>query len=132
MTVTNLGPQSGSLANGYTYIVTAGLTAPGNFSGALAGTTIPVYVAGQQYYNATSGTSFTSSPFNSTGADLLVVFLGCHNNTVFTITDSYGNTWLPLAGPAYKVGTAEIPYGRRILLCSQRRGPAPDTRYSQP
>ena len=109
VTVTNLGPQSGSLANGYTYIVTAGLTAPGNFSGALAGTTVPVYVAGQQYYNATPGTSFTSSPFNSTGADLLVMFLGCHNNTIFTITDSYGNTWLPLAGPAFKVGTANYP-----------------------
>ncbi len=37
------------------------------------------------------------------------MFLGCHNNTVFTITDSYGNTWLPLAGPAYKVGTAYFP-----------------------
>ena len=37
------------------------------------------------------------------------MFLGCHNNTVFTITDSYGNTWLPLAGPAYKVGSASYP-----------------------
>ena len=109
VTVTNLGPQSGSLANGYTYVVTAGLTAPGNFTGALAGTTVPVYVAGQQYYNATPNTVFTSSPFNSTGADLLVMFLGCHNNTVLTVTDSYGNTWLPLAGPAFKVGNPNYP-----------------------
>ena len=108
VTVT-VGGQSGSLASGFTYIVTAGITAPGNFAGALMGTSVPTYVAGQEYYNATPGTSFTSSPFNSTGADLLVMFLGCHNNTVFTITDSYGNTWLPLAGPAYKVGTAYYP-----------------------
>jgi hypothetical protein len=37
------------------------------------------------------------------------MFLGCHNHTVFTITDSFGNTWLPLAGPAYKVGSAGFP-----------------------
>ena len=109
VTVTNLGSQSGTLPSGYTYVVSAGITAPGNFSGALLGTVAPTYVSGQQYYNATAGTSFTSSPFNSTGADLLVMFLGCHNDTVFTITDNYGNTWLPLAGPALKVGSASFP-----------------------
>jgi hypothetical protein len=87
----------------------AGVTAPDNFAGALTGTSVPTYVAGQEYFNATAGTSFTSSPFDSTGADLLVMFLGCHNHTVFTITDSYGNTWLPLSGPAYKVGSAYYP-----------------------
>ena len=87
----------------------AGVTAPDNFAGALMGTSVPTYVAGQEYFNATAGTSFTSSPFDSTGADLLVMFLGCHNHTVFTITDSYGNTWLPLSGPAYKVGSAYYP-----------------------
>jgi hypothetical protein len=45
VTVTNLGGQSGSLANGFTYIVTSGLTAPGNFSGAPMGTLAPTYVA---------------------------------------------------------------------------------------
>jgi IPT/TIG domain len=109
LTVTNPGNQSGSLSSAFTYVVPAGITAPGNFSGALMGTSVPTYVSGQQYYNATSGTSFTSSPFNSTGADLLVLFLGCHNNTVFTISDSYGNTWVPLAGPAFKVGTGSFP-----------------------
>jgi hypothetical protein len=108
VTVTVMG-QSGSLASGFTYVVTAVVTAPGNFAGTLMGTTIPTYVSGQQYYNATAGTSHTSSPFNSTGADLLLMFIGCHNNTVFTITDNFGNTWLPLAGPAYKVGTAFFP-----------------------
>ena len=68
----------------------------------------------KQYYNATPGTSFTSSPLNSTSADLLVMLLGCHNATVFTITDNYGNTWLPLAGPAYKVGTAFYPWKARF------------------
>ena len=108
VTVT-VGGQSGSLASAFTYVVTAGITAPGNFAGALMGTSAPTYIAGQEYYNATAGTSFTTAPFNSTGADLLVMFLGCHNNTVFTITDSHGNTWLPLAGPAYKVGTESFP-----------------------
>jgi len=108
VTVTVSG-QSGSLAGGYTYVVTSAITAPGNFAGALMGTSVPTYVAGQEYYNATAGTSFTSASFNSTGADLLVMYLGCHNHTVFTITDSYGNTWLPLAGPAYKVGTSGFP-----------------------
>ena len=108
VTVTVSG-QSGSLVGGFTYVVTAVVTAPGNFAGALMGTSVPTYVTGQEYLNATAGISFTSSPFNSTGADLLVMFLGCHNQTVFTITDSYGNTWLPLAGPAYKVGRAYYP-----------------------
>ena len=109
VTVT-VGAQSGSLTNGYTYssqLVV--VTPPGSFAGALAGTAAPTYVAGQQYYNATAGTSFTTAAFNSTGADLLLMFLGCHNATVFTITDTYGNTWLPLVGPAYKVGNPSYP-----------------------
>ena len=109
VTVT-VGAQSGSLTNGYTYssqVVV--VTPPGSFAGALAGTAAPTYVAGQQYYNATAGTSFTTAAFNSTGADLLLMFLGCHNATVFTITDTYGNTWLPLVGPAYKVGNPYFP-----------------------
>ena len=109
VTVT-VGAQSGSLTNGYTYssqVVV--VTPPGSFAGVLAGTAAPTYVAGQQYYNATAGTSFTTAAFNSTGADLLLMFLGCHNATVFTITDTYGNTWIPLAGPAYKVGNPSYP-----------------------
>jgi hypothetical protein len=109
VTVTNPGSQSGSLASGYTYTVASSITAPGNPTGQLAGTLAATYVSGQEYYNATAGTSFTSAAFNSTGADLLVMFLGCHNYTVFSITDSYGNTWLPLAGPALKVGTGYYP-----------------------
>jgi hypothetical protein len=108
VTVT-VGGQSGSQASGFTYVITGGLTAPGNLVGAPTGTSVPTYVAGQHYYNATPGTSFTTSSFDSTGSDLLVMFLGCHNHTTFTITDSYGNTWLPLAGPAYKVGSGSFP-----------------------
>src|ERR1035437_4438076 len=109
VTVT-VGTQSGSLTSGYTYeAVVVAVTPPGSFAGALMGPAAPTYVAGQQYYNATAGTSFTTAPFNSTGADLLVMFLGSHNATAFTITDSYGNTWLPLAGPAYKVGNPYYP-----------------------
>jgi hypothetical protein len=105
-------------------VVAGGITPPGNFSGALIGTSVPTYVTGQQYYNATPGTSFTSSAFDSTGADLLLMFLGCHNNTVFTITDSYGNTWLPLAGPALKVGTSSYPMeGEFFYVPNARTGP---------
>ncbi|MGA9673360.1 MAG: IPT/TIG domain-containing protein [Terracidiphilus sp.] len=107
--VTNVGSQTGSLASGFTYVVTNNVTAPGNLTAALTGTSAPTYVAGQEYYNATPGTSFTSSSFNSSGANLLIMFLGCHNSTVFTITDSFGNNWRPLAGPAFKVGNANYP-----------------------
>ena len=108
VTVTVSG-QSGSLASGFTYLVTSNITAPGNLTAALTGTLAPTYVSGQEYYNATPSTSFTSAAFNSSGADLLVMFLGCHNYTAFTITDSYGNKWLPLAGPALKVGSSSYP-----------------------
>jgi len=124
VTVTNLDQQSGSLANGYTYVVTAGLTPPGNFSGVLIGTSVPTYVAGQQFYSATPGTSFTSSSFDSTGADLLLLFLGCHNDAVFTVTDSYGNTWIPLVGPAFKVGSSGFPMeGEFFYAPNAKTGP---------
>ncbi len=108
VTVTVIG-QSGSLASGFTYVITNIVTAPSNFTGSLMGTSVPTYVSGQEYYNATAGNSFTTAAFNSTGADLLVMFLGTHNITTFTITDTFGNTWLPLAGPARKVGNAGYP-----------------------
>jgi hypothetical protein len=101
--------QSGSLVSGFTYVTPSPVTAPGNFAGALIGTSVPTYVAGQEFYNASAGSTFTTSPFNSTGADLLVMLLGSHNQAAFTVTDSYNNTWLPLAGPAYKVGSAYYP-----------------------
>ena len=104
---------------GFTYVITNIVTAPSNFTGALSGTSFPTYVSGQQYYNATAGMSFTFAPFNSTGTDLLVMFLGSHNLTVFTITDSYGNTWLPLAGPAYNVGTAGYSPGKANSFTSR-------------
>jgi hypothetical protein len=107
--VTDPFGQSGSLTSGFTYTLTASVTAPGSFNAALAGTVTPTYVSGQQYYNSTTLASHTTAAFNSTGADLLIVFLGCHNNTVFTVTDSYGNTWLPLAGPASSVGSQNYP-----------------------
>ena len=109
VTVTNLGAERKPGQRVHLYGGNHGY-APSNFAGALMGTSVPTYVAGQEYYNATAGNSFTTSAFNSTGADLLVMFLGCHNNTVFTITDSYGNTWIPLAGPALKSGTSYYPW----------------------
>jgi len=102
--------QSGSLTNGFTYQTqTVSVTTPGSFTGSLKGTSAPTYVGGQQFYQPTGATSFTSASFNSTGADLLIMFLGCHNATAFTITDSFANTWFPLAGPAYKLGNPDFP-----------------------
>ncbi|HEY9712213.1 MAG TPA: fibronectin type III domain-containing protein, partial [Chroococcales cyanobacterium] len=72
-------------------------------------TVTPTYVSGQQYYNSTTLASHTTAAFNSTGADLLVAFISSHNNVAFTVTDSYGNTWLPLAGPASSVGSQNYP-----------------------
>ena len=109
VTVTNVGSQSGSLASSFTYTQTTMVTPPGSFIAAMSGTSTPVYVSGQQYYNATAQTSHTTSAFNSTGANLLLIFVGCHNNTVFTITDSFGNTWLPLVGPSSSLGSQTFP-----------------------
>jgi hypothetical protein len=109
VTVTDPYGQNGSLASGFTYVLTTTVTAPGSLSAALAGTVAPTYVSGQQYYNSTALASHTTAAFNSTGADLLVVFIGSHNNVAFTVTDSYGNTWLPLAGPSASVGSQDYP-----------------------
>lgn len=109
VTVT-VGSQSGTLANGFTYTnTTVIVSAPGNFGGALTGTSAPTYVTGQGSFNATPGTLFTIAPFDSTGSDLLLMFIGCHNDTAFTVTDNFGNTWLPLDGPTHKVALAIGP-----------------------
>ena len=96
VTVTNLGVPSGSLASAFTYVVTptapTGLTVAGGGPG-------PTYVSGQGYYSDPFLTAHTTAPFDSTGGDLILVFASCHNGVTFTPSDSFGNTWISIAGP---------------------------------
>jgi hypothetical protein len=99
--VTNLGSQSGSLANGYTYVV-ATPTAPTGMAVA-AGGPGPTYVNGQGYYNTTSLTTHTTATFDSTGGDQILLFASSHQGVTFTPSDSFGNTWISIAGPTSTV-----------------------------
>ena len=108
VTVTVSG-QSGSLVSALHLSGHSRLHSPCDFAGALDGTSAPTYVAGQEYLTRPLGPRSPLRLSTARAPIFVVMFLGCHNNTVFTITDSYGNTWLPLAGPAYKVGTASFP-----------------------
>jgi len=97
ITVTNLGNQSGSLAGAFTY-VTPAPTAPTNLS-AVDGGPAPSVAAVQGYYNSTFLTSHTTAAFNSAGGNMIVLFAGSHSGVTFTPSDSFGNTWIPIAGP---------------------------------
>src|SRR5579885_2069773 len=91
----------GQVSNGVAFTVTTGSpspTAPGNLS-AVAGTLAPVVVSEQGYIDTTFTTTHTTAAFDSTGGDLLVLFASSHAGTAFTPTDSYGNTWISVAGP---------------------------------
>ena len=95
VTVTVSG-QSGFLTNGFTYIVEP--TAPTNVTAMLGGPG-PTVVAVQSLDEPTFVTSHTTAPFNSTGGDLIVLCASSHSGVTLTPTDSYGNTWIPIAGP---------------------------------
>ncbi len=72
-------------------------TAPGNL---IAGAgPAPIVVATQGYINATFLTSHTTAAFDSTGGDLIVLCASAHSGVTFTPSDSFGNTWIPIAGP---------------------------------
>jgi len=97
VTVTNSGAQSGSLASGFTYVVPTP-TAPTGLTVA-AGGPGPTYVNGQGYYNSTSLTTHVTAPFDSTGGDVILLFASSHQGVTFTPSDSFGNTWISIAGP---------------------------------
>jgi fibronectin type 3 domain-containing protein len=99
VTVTVNG-QSGSLASGFSYGATP--TAPTGLT-VTAGGPGPIYVNGQGYYNTTSLTTHTTAAFNSTGGDLILLFASSHNDVTFTPSDSFGNTWISIAGPTSTV-----------------------------
>jgi hypothetical protein len=58
-----------------------------------------VVVAMQSYINSTSQTSHTTGAFDSTGGDVVILFASSHMGVTFTPSDSFGNTWISLAGP---------------------------------
>lgn len=53
------------------------------------------------YISAPALTVHTTAAFDSTGATALLLFVGTHNavGQTISVTDSQGNTWLPLAAP---------------------------------
>ena len=96
VTVTNTGTQSGSLTNAFTYGGTVP-TAPGGLTTG-AGPS-PSVVAVQGYINSTFQTTHTTSAFDSTGGDLIILCASAHFGLTFAPSDSFGNTWIPVAGP---------------------------------
>lgn len=70
-------------------------TAP---TGLAAGRTPSVQTV-QGYITYDHITKHVTAPFDSTGGDLIVVYATTHGKRSFTPSDSFGNTWLPLAGP---------------------------------
>jgi len=97
VTVTNLGPQSATLPNAFTYAASTP-TMPTGLAAAPGGPG-PTYISGQGYYNSTSLTSHTTAIFDSTGGDLIVLFASSHAGVTFTPSDNFGNTWISIAGP---------------------------------
>ena len=53
----------------------------------------------RSYINPTFLTSHTTAPFDSSGGDLILVCASSHIGATFTPSDSFGNTWIPIAGP---------------------------------
>ena len=71
----------------------------------------PAIVTTSGYLNGTSLTSHTTSPFNSTGATTLVVFVSTNTPwngatvNISGVTDNLGNTWNLLTGPTTWAGS---------------------------
>jgi len=105
VTVTNLGVPSGSLTSAFTYVVTP--TAPTGLTVAEGGPG-PIYVNGQGYYNDASLTTHTTAAFDSTGGDLILLFASSHVGLTFTPSDSFGNTWISIAGPTNTVVGSDL------------------------
>ncbi len=98
MVVVTVGAQT---SNGVTFTVNTGSsspTAPGSLT-AVASSLTPSLVGEQGYINTAFLTSHSMLPFDSTGADLLVLFASSHAGVTFTPSDSFGNVWTSAVGP---------------------------------
>ena len=70
-------------------------TTPQHLSGGAAPTVQRV----ASYIEPTPLIKHTMAPFDSTGADVLVVGASSHNDVTLTPSDNFNNTWISLAGP---------------------------------
>ena len=97
VTVTNVGSQSGSLANGFTY-------------------TVPVAISFSQVASATPQSATASVPVSypaaQTAGDLNVVVVGWNDTaaTVQSVKDSAGNTYSLAIGPTSGTGLEQSIY----------------------
>jgi fibronectin type 3 domain-containing protein len=95
-TASNLGPYSTTVT-----AMTAGTavpTAPGSLA-AVAGASGPQVIATQSYIYSISLTSHTTAAFDSTGGDMLVLCASSHEGVTMTPSDTFGNSWISVAGP---------------------------------
>jgi hypothetical protein len=76
---------------------TAPPTQPSNFR--VNTTPVPIVQAVQGYINRTFLTAHTTEPFDSSDGDLIVVCASSHAGVRLTPSDSFGNTWISVAGP---------------------------------
>jgi len=98
-TITITGNGGGVQQNATVTLTVGSLpTAPTNLAGS-AGGPGPTVVAAQGLYDTTLTTSHTTAAFNSTGGDLIVMLASSHAGVTFTPSDSFGNIWIPIAGP---------------------------------
>jgi hypothetical protein len=95
-TASNLGPYSTTAT-----AMTAGTavpTAPGSLA-AVAGASGPQVINTLSYLYSASITSHTTTAFDSTGGDLLVLCASSHAGVTMTPSDTFGNSWISVAGP---------------------------------
>jgi hypothetical protein len=59
----------------------------------------PVINTVVRYINPTYTTTHTTIPFDSSGGDLIVMFVSSHAGVAFVPSDNFGNTWTSIAGP---------------------------------
>jgi hypothetical protein len=65
----------------------------------LKGGPTPAVAVVQRYINTSHLTIHKTAPFDSTGADLLVMCASTHNDAILTPSDGFHNTWTSAAGP---------------------------------
>lgn len=93
---------AGNLSS-YSNIVTTSTSAPSPTAPTVSvtgGGAVPNIIAEQEYLNFNYLTTHTTFPFNAAGGDVIVMTATTHGaTTVLTPSDTFGNVWIPLAGP---------------------------------
>jgi Fibronectin type III domain len=97
-TTNNTGPYSNTATATTQSSTIPTPTAPSNLT-ATAGASGPLVVAAQGYINSTSLVTHTTAAFDSTGGDVIVLCASSHAGVTMTPSDSFGNSWITIAGP---------------------------------